>query len=366
MERAALFAITAIIILAIIGGIIYYTYEHTEKQKQATQSSTQPSTGSAKTSIESPKSPTSTETSTASKLPEIRIGTIRGGISSLDVILAKKLDEENGFRVKLVLFTATLDLANAIAHGDVDVAIIPAEFVAKLREKGTNVTILAVDFYQNQAIVVQGDENITSIEDLKGKKVAAFKPTGTYAMFKAYMKAIYGLNAETSFNIVNLPPPQIVQAFAKKEVDAAVIWEPFVSRLIADYGGKILVSYQELWQKWEKHIGDNGVMIVYAARGDWAAEHPELVEKLLAARSKAASIWNSDERLAEKILVDNYGLSEEAAKLCWNRLKMEVAKDLTKNLVKNILAVWELAREGGYISSQPESLAKGAFWEAGQ
>ena len=359
MSRAALFLVTALVILTIIGVIIYYGYTHAGEE-----SVTSTAVNTTSTSTATYVAITSTNTQQAQGV--VKIGTLRGGVSSLDVILAKHLNSMNGFKIKPLFFTTTLDLANAIAHGDIDVAIIPAEFVAKLREHGSDVIIIAVDFYQNQAIIVQGKENIGSIEQLRGKKVAVFKPTGTYAMFRAYMGAVYGIDPEKDFVLVNAPPPQIVQAFARGDVDAAVIWEPFVSKLVADYGGKILVTYQELWSKWSSHVGVNGVMIVYAARAKWAQEHPGLVEKLLTARSTAAKLWDDNETLAEKILEKNYGLSPEAAKLCWKRLRMETAKTLDEQLVKNILAVWELAREGGYISSSPESLAKDAFWQAGQ
>ena len=363
MSRATLFLVTALAILAIIGAIIYYGYTRAGKET-ATPTTTSTVTSTSPVPTTTRIAATSTTAQQAQSV--VKIGTLRGGVSSLDVILAKHLDSVNGFRVKPLFFTTTLDLANAIAHGDIDVAIIPAEFVAKLREHGSDIVIIAVDFYQNQAIVVQGKENITSIEQLRGKKVAAFKPTGTFAMLLAYMKAIYSVDAQQFFNIVPAPPPQIVQAFARGDVDAAVIWEPFVSKLVADYGGKILATYQELWKKWSRHVGSNGVMIVYAARAKWAREHPDLVEKLLTARSMAAKLWDNNETLAEKILEKNYGLSPEAAKLCWKRLRMETAKTLDEQLVKNILAVWELAREGGYISSSPESLAKDAFWQAGR
>ncbi len=296
--------------------------------------------------------------------PVVRIGTLRGGVSSLDVIEKLGLDARHGFRLEKVLFTKTLDLASALSRGDIDVAVIPAEFVAKLREKGSDIVIIAVDFYQNQAVVARKDVDAKSIEDLKGRRLGVFKPTGTYAMFKAYMSTVYGLNAEEAFKLASMPPPQLVEAFKKGDVDAVVIWEPFVSKLVAEYGGHIVVSYSDLWRKWSGHVGDNGVMIVYAARGDWARSHPGLVERLQAARAEAAEAWNRDKGLAADVLKD-YGLSTGAAELCWKRVRMETEKGLTRSLVENILAVWRLARQGGYIAGDPERLAEGAFWQAG-
>jgi len=295
----------------------------------------------------------------------VRIGTLRGGVSTLDVIAKLGLDKKHGLDMRLEYFTKTLDLANALARGDIDVAVIPVEFVAKLREQGGDVVIIAVDFYQNQAIVARPEAVLKSVEDLEGRRVGVFKPTGTYAMFKAYMRAVYGIDVEKDFKLVDAPPTQLVQAFERGDVDAVVLWEPLVSKLVADMGGEILVAYSDLWRKWSGNTSGNGVMIVYAARGSWARENPGLVEKLQTIRADAAQKWNRDKALAVSILGEGYGLSEGAAELCWSRVKMNEAKALTQSMVENIVSVWRLAREGGYISSDPETLAKGAFWQAG-
>ncbi|HID41874.1 MAG TPA: hypothetical protein EYP33_06955 [Pyrodictium sp.] len=295
----------------------------------------------------------------------VRIGTLRGGVSTLDVITRLGLDQKYGLDVRVEYFTKTLDLANALARGDIDVAVIPAEFVAKLREHGDDAVIIAVDFYQNQAIVAKPEAGINRIEDLVGRRVGVFKPTGTYAMFKAYMKAGFGIDVEKSLQLVDSPPPQLVQAFARSDVDAVVLWEPFVSKLVVDGGGEILATYDELWDMWSGHVGEKGVMIVYAARGSWARDNPGIIEALQRIRAEAAQQWNRDKALAVQILMEEYGLSEGAAELCWQRVKMEESVTLTEAIVENILAVWELAREGGYISSEPAALARGAFWRAG-
>ena len=290
------------------------------------------------------------------------VGTLRGGVSSLDLITGLGIDNALGFKVKPVYFTKTLDLRNALEKGDIDVAIIPAEFVAKMREAGSDTVILAVDFYQNQAVVVRNGVNATSLEDLRGRRLGVFRPTGTYAMFKAYMKTLYNIDVENYYKIVDLPPPQLVEAFHRGDVDAVVLWEPLVSKLVSEAGGRILVEYRQLWSRWSGHVGDNGVMIVYAAQKSWAEKHRGLVEKLLKARARAAAIWNSEPETVERILTEKYQLSREAAKLCRERLHMEEAETVTGELAKNIEAVWTLARLGGYINADPAQLAKGAFW----
>ncbi|RUM47452.1 MAG: hypothetical protein DSY37_02400 [Hyperthermus sp.] len=291
----------------------------------------------------------------------VRIGTLRGGVSTLDVILEEKLDAKNGFTIKPLYFTRTLDLANALEKGDLDVAIIPVEFVAKLREKGLDIIIIAVDFPQNQAIIASNKSSIKSLSDLRKARIGAFKPTGTYAMFTAYMKTLEGFNPDPS--TVNMPPPQLLQALARGDVDAIVVWEPLASKAVAEMGGRIIATYGELWRQWSRgKWGDNGAMIAYAARGEWARKHPDLIARLQEARATAAKQWNNNPQLAEKILIEKYGLTPKAAELCRKRLRMVEEKWVTREMAENIKAVWTLAKQGGYIKTSPEELAREAFW----
>ncbi len=302
-----------------------------------------------------------------SGIVEVKIGTLRGGVSTLDVIVYKRLDEKYGLKVEPVYFTATLDLANALIHGDVDVAIIPVEFVAKLRQMGHDVVVLVVDFYQNQAIVVRQDLNIESLEDLRGLRIGVFKPTGTYAMFRAYVVGVFKVMEpeELDSMTINLPPPQLVQAFERGDVDAVVVWEPLVSKLVMDYEGKIAFSFRDLWSMWLGNTSLRPVMVVYAALREWVENNRDIVEKLLTARSEAARIWNNDGRTALKILMEEYGLSREAAEFCWKRLRMEEALRLTRDMVEGAMMVWRLAKLGGYIEVEPEEIASGAFLAGG-
>ncbi len=293
----------------------------------------------------------------------IVVGTLRGGVSSIDIVERLGLGEKYGVHVKVVRFQSTLDLANAFSRGDVDVAIIPAEFVARLRERGVDAVIAAVDFYQNQAIVARKELSSAGLESLFGKRLGVFKPTGTYAMFRAYIKLLYGADVEKTFTIVNLPPMQLVEAFSRGDVDAVVVWEPLVSLLVAEHGGHIVTSFQDLWSK---AMGSGSpVMVVYAVRKEWAEANSKLLEALLRARSEAAHLWNTNLSLAKQILADLYGVAGRAAELCWKRLRMVETVWVTRDQAESVIGVWKLAKLGGYISTDPEELARGAFLSAG-
>ncbi len=291
----------------------------------------------------------------------VRVGTLRGGVSSLDVIEYLHLDKETSIRVKVIRFTATLDIANAIARGDIDVAVIPVEFVAKLWERGYKVGVIAVDFYQNQAVIARGNVNAKTLEDLEGMRIGVFTPTGTYAMFRAYTRIIYHKEPLEMFKIVNLPPTQLVEAFARGDIDAAVVWEPIASMLVADYGGKIVVTFQQLWRRVLGKTTLKPVMIVYAARLDWARKHEHELKTLLELRSRAAHLWNTNRSLALRILEEYYHLTPRAAQLCWSRLHLVEAVNLNKPLEESMRMVWNLAWRGGYLPYNPSRIPDTIF-----
>ena len=76
-----------------------------------------------------------------------------------------------------------------------------------------------------EAILVQKDSPLTSVADLKGRKVALNKGSNVhYLLVKALEKA--GL-AYSDVNVIFLAPADGRAAFEKKAIDAWVIWEPF-------------------------------------------------------------------------------------------------------------------------------------------
>lgn len=295
----------------------------------------------------------------------IRAATLQGGISTLDIIEGENLLEGRGYELRVMRLQKTPDIVAALVKNDTDLAVIPAEMAAKLIEEGQDIIIVAVDMLQNQAVLVTNNSNITSPEDLQGKLVGAVLPSGTYKLFKAYMKVVYNLTVVEGekpspgvITAVNIPPGSILDSLERGDVDAVVIWEPFVS-LGLSRGDKILVSFQDLWQK----SGVNGkpVMLVWVARADFAERHPDALNAFLSARSEAARMWASNRSLVIGMLMDLYKLPADAAEILYNRTII-VEGPLTQDLVSSIRSEWWLAWKGGYLERDPTSIPESVFY----
>lgn len=304
----------------------------------------------------------------AAYVGEVRVATLAAGISTLDVIDALDLGQKYGVKVDVVRLGKTPEIAEALARGDVDVAIIPVEYAMLWTMKGTNLTVIAVDMFQNQAILAV-DDGIRSPSDLVGKLVGAFVPTSTYNMFKTYMRLAYNITVvevgspdearPDAVNVVNTPPSVMVTSLVKGDVDAIVAFEPIVSAALAK-GAHIVEDYISLYRK----LGyqEDPVMIVYAARSDWLKEHKDIVEALLKARAEAATLWNANKTLVKSILVRQYKLDNETADILIGRVKICTSTHVTPQLEESIIHVLGVAYDGGFLPQNPRAYLAGFIY----
>jgi len=296
----------------------------------------------------------------------VRVGTLLGGISTLDVMEVAELGREYGFALKVYRFHKTPEILTALARGDIDVAVVPAEMAAKLLERGVKLKIIAVDMCQNQAVLSM-DPAIESIEDLVGRRVGAVVASGTYRMFKAYVKLAYGIevsessSSQDAIHVVNLEPGAMISALERGDVDAIVVWEPIVSKALVK-GAHVVEDFASLWRK----AGGRGlpVMLVYVARESWVDSNPDLARKFVEARLEAAKMWVEDKSMVVSMLKELYHLSEEEADILYSRVEI-VDEQLNPAITSSIKSVWKLAWVGGYLSKDPASIPDTVFYLGG-
>lgn len=165
---------------------------------------------------------------------------------------------------------------------------------------------------KGEAILVHKDSPIKSVADLKGKKVALNKGSNVhYLLVKALEKANLTLN---DIQPVYLPPADARTAFEGKQVDAWVIWDPFLAaaeleidtRVLQDGTG--LVANREFFLATktlaEKHGDVINIIKEELQKADKSIEkNPQEVAKFL-----APEIGMSVESLERTMLRKTYGL----------------------------------------------------------
>jgi sulfonate transport system substrate-binding protein len=120
-----------------------------------------------------------------------------------------------------------------------------------------------------EALIVPKDSPIQSIADLKGKRVALNKGSNVhYLLVQALASA--GLTPK-DIESVYLVPADARAAFERGNIDAWVIWDPFLAAAQAATGARLLTD--------GKGLAPNRQY--YLAHRDFAKAHPQLVTEVL-------------------------------------------------------------------------------------
>jgi sulfonate transport system substrate-binding protein len=166
-----------------------------------------------------------------------------------------------------------------------------------------------------QAIIVQDDSPIHSIADLKGKRVAVSKGSGSnFLLLRALASA--GLTIK-DIQVSYLEAPDGLAAFSSRHVDAWAIWDPFLAaqernakvRVVAD-GSHGLTEYNRFYTATTRFVEKHpdvmqAVFDELRETGQWVKTHPqEAAEKLVPVWGNipAATIALANSRRSYKIV----------------------------------------------------------------
>lgn len=150
------------------------------------------------------------------------------------------------------------------------------------------------------ALVIPADSEITSVEELKGKKIAATKGTDPYFFLLRTLNA-FGLSG-SDVEVVNVQHADGRTALENGDVDAWSGLDPYMAQTELEHGSKLLY----------RNIDFNSWGFLNA-RTSIIEDHPEYVTRILAQYERARQwiIDNPEETIA--ILARDAELSEEVA-----------------------------------------------------
>lgn len=137
--------------------------------------------------------------------------------------------------------------AEMVIAGQADVGMIsPERFVPMVAQGPGKYLIVGVNSYgsQRHALVVRGDSPYHSIQDLRGKKLAAAIGTGNWQVFQRYLGVQH--LALSDFQIVNMNPIDMAAALQSRVVDGMLVWEPFVTSAVVRNGARVVVRFANL------------------------------------------------------------------------------------------------------------------------
>jgi NitT/TauT family transport system substrate-binding protein len=175
-------------------------------------------------------------------------------------------------------FNAGPAATEAILSGAIDATFIgPSPSITAFTQSHGAVKIVSGAASGGAGLVVK--PTITSVDDLRGKTIATPQLGNTQDVaLRAFLES-KGFTTDTQGGgDVHIKPQdnsQTIDTFKQGTIDGAWVPEPYLSRLVIDGGGKVLVDERTLWPQGQ------WVTTNLLVRTAFLKDHPDTVKRLL-------------------------------------------------------------------------------------
>lgn len=228
-----------------------------------------------------------TRAAATSRLPRIEAGVTASGISGLAARVVEDLglDRAHGLDVHFVA-VGVAQAEQGLVQQRYPVAMFSPIAAVRADAEGIPIRLFAPFFFNHNSVMVRAGSPYRQLEDLKGKRVGCLsKITGTFNSFMA-LCALKGLgDPERYFQLRFGEVPALIAFLDRGDVEAIVIFEAHVSRLLGTGNYRELVRLNDAFLQL---TGQSNLFIAMAAHEQWLKEHQE--EALRFRRMLAAAI----------------------------------------------------------------------------
>ena len=160
-----------------------------------------------------------------------------------------------------------------------------------LKSENGDVKILSGAASGGASLVVHPNSVIESVNDFAGKRIASPQIGNTQDVsLRHYLVENDLKSASKGGNVVvlNIPNPDIYTLFAKGEIDAAWVPEPWATILVQELNGKRLFHEEELWPN------NQFASVLLIARADYVEKNPDTINRWLDAHKETIDWINSN------------------------------------------------------------------------
>ncbi|MCA1793413.1 MAG: aliphatic sulfonate ABC transporter substrate-binding protein [Desulfobacteraceae bacterium] len=259
----------------------------------------------------------------ADETPE-KVTVIYGGSSWLGhypawVGIEKGLFQKHGLGVLFQNFYASSGRMGSLVAGDLDIASTGSISGIALMAAGSK-GFMAFGTPDSYATVegIIARENIKTIQDLKGKRIAAPFASSAHVLVLDILEQ-NGLDPEKDLTLLNLKVNEMPAAMHSGEIDACAAWTPHFNKLLKMPGHHLLVDDTEfsLYKKYKLGPGPDLLVV----RKEFAQKYPKTSKAFVKGYFEAVDMLINEPEECAKVLMKLTNLSMED--------QMEVLKDIT-------------------------------------
>jgi NitT/TauT family transport system substrate-binding protein len=297
-----------------------------------------------------------TAAAAAKPLTKLTIG--HGALSATDtpywVAADQGLYAKYGLEIDDILLNGGSQIAQALSNGSVPIAAGGLGALLDAKLSGVDLTIIGSP-YPWQFFQIYAQPGITSMEDLRGKTIAASDPGSSSDRAIIQVGQMYNMVPGKDFNVVYVGgTQQRVQVLEQKVVDASIISPP--NGFIAGKEG--FVKVVDLIAD-KVPFGYAGI----AVNTQWAHDHPDLEENFFKAYLEGLALAKSNKTLAKQSISKNAEITDDdVLDEAYNVsvALMPLVPKLQPDLVKLML---DLSEQQSAKTADPTSLYDNSLWQ---
>jgi sulfonate transport system substrate-binding protein len=257
-----------------------------------------------------------------------------------------------GQQIKWIEFPAGPQMLEALNAGSIDFGSTGAPPPVFGQAAGIDLLYVGAEPapVSSEAIFVPKDSPLRAVADLKGKRVAFQKGSGSHFLLASALRKA-GLKI-SDIQPVYLSPSDARAAFVGGSIDAWVVWDPYFASAQQSYQVRVLSDYTGLPQA-------NGF---YLASRKFTEQSPQLVAALLEQAAAIGAWANTHPKEVSAILAPQMGLPADIVET-WQRRTRYGAVPVSPAIAANQQRVADLFYQQKLIPKAVSIASKVWTWQ---
>ncbi len=253
------------------------------------------------------------ETSKPAEKTTVRIAGMKGPTSiGLVGILEDNANGVASNKYEFTLAGTADEITPKLVKGELDIAAVPANLASVLYNNTSGkIKLLAVNNLGVLYIVAK-NENVASVEDLRGKTILATGKGTTPEYTLRHILKENGIDPDKDVTLdFKSEATEVVAAVSQSESAVAMLPQPYVT--VASNNVEGLQTVLDLNEEWSKLDAESSIVTgVIVVRDEFAKQNPEAVKAFLAEYKNSIEDVNEDPATAAKLVV-KFGIFENEA-----------------------------------------------------
>jgi NitT/TauT family transport system substrate-binding protein len=265
--------------------------------------------------------------------------------SSLTFIAREKgFWKEENLDIQVASFASGRLAFDAVLAGKADIATVAETplVLAGFRKQDFRIISTIMESDKEMKVIARKDAGIANPSDLKGKKVATFLGSNAEYFMESFLSA-NGIS-RSEVKIINLQPPDMVIALAKKDIDAAFIWQPHISNAQNQLGEQAII------------FPNNGIYkeaFNIVSTKEFAQKNQKVLKSVIKGLLKAEKFVQENREESIRIVARQVNIAPDELSKFWNEYEFKVGLSDSLIDLMNIEGEWaikaKIAPEGSTL-----------------